>query len=177
MSLSLLQILFLINGAVILAAALLTVLSRNLIHSALWMVLSFLGVAVLYVMLGLGFFAVVQVVVYVGAIAVLILFAIMLTRRQMRDPEETLVSHWWVAGLAVVGFLALLIVVLLTVPGANTLLAPQTNGDLIRQLGRALVEPQQFGLLFEVSSLLLLITLVGAIYLAQDRSPKEGGKQ
>ena len=78
-----LQFIFIILSVITLGAALAVVTSKNLFHSALFMVLSFVGVAGLYVLLEAGFLAAVQILVYVGAIAILIIFAIMLTRRLM----------------------------------------------------------------------------------------------
>src|SRR3972149_7297725 len=72
-----------IGGALMVAAV------RNLIHAFLFLVLSFIGVAGLYLTLSADFIAVVQVLIYAGAIAVLMLFAIMLTPRSARDNSET----------------------------------------------------------------------------------------
>ncbi len=85
-----LQIIFILVAARTLGAGLMVVTARNLIHSALWLVLALFGVAVLYVLLEAGFLAVVQVVVYIGAIAILIIFAIMLTRKIAPDSRPTL---------------------------------------------------------------------------------------
>ena len=79
------QIIFIIVAAVTLVAGLSVVTSRNLIHSALWLILTLFGVAIFYVLLDAGFFAVIQVIIYIGAIAILFIFAAMLTRRVMQD--------------------------------------------------------------------------------------------
>ena len=85
------QIVFLFTAFITLAAALMVVVARNLVRSALWLVLTLFGVAVMYVLLHAGFLAVVQVVIYIGAIAILMIFAIMLTRRIAIDvgPHST----------------------------------------------------------------------------------------
>lgn len=77
------QFVFLAVAAVTLAAAFMVVSSRSLIHSALWLVLALFGVGVVYVLLNAGFFAVAQVLIYIGAIAILFIFAVMLTRKVM----------------------------------------------------------------------------------------------
>ena len=85
------QFFFLVTAAVILVSAVMTVITRKMMHSALWFVLALLGVAVIFALLEASFFAVVQVLVYVGAIAILIIFAVMLTRRgygRYRHPGE-----------------------------------------------------------------------------------------
>jgi NADH-quinone oxidoreductase subunit J len=92
-------ILFLITAVVILASAVMVVSSRNLVHAALWLVSALFGVAVLYALLNAGFLAVVQVVIYIGAIAILFIFAVMLTRREMRDTGPGLNKNWWVSAL------------------------------------------------------------------------------
>ena len=79
------QIIFLIVAALTLISAVFVVTSRNLVHAALWLVATLFGVAVIYALLNAGFIAVVQVVVYIGAIAILFIFAVMLTRKDLRE--------------------------------------------------------------------------------------------
>ena len=99
------QIIFLVVGFVTLGSALMVVTSRNLVHAALWLVSTLFGVAIIYALLNAGFLAVVQVVVYIGAIAILFIFAVMLTRKDMRDQGPQLNRNWWVGALlAVVTF-------------------------------------------------------------------------
>ncbi len=93
------QLLFIGVGAVILVAALLVVTTRNLVHAALWLIVTLFGVAILYASLDAGFLAVVQVVVYIGAIAILFIFAVMLTRRDMRDQGAQHNPGWWLGAL------------------------------------------------------------------------------
>ncbi|NMD31202.1 MAG: NADH-quinone oxidoreductase subunit J, partial [Chloroflexi bacterium] len=73
------QIIFLIVAAVTLGAALMIATSRRMMHTVLWLVLTLMGGAVLFALLQANFFSVVQVLVYIGAIAILILFGVMLT--------------------------------------------------------------------------------------------------
>src|SRR5512133_576222 len=97
------QIIFLIVGAVTLFSALMVVTARDLVHAALWLVATLFGVAVVYTLLNAGFLAVVQVVVYIGAIAILFIFAVMLTRRQSAaDTGPALNKYWWVGALLAV---------------------------------------------------------------------------
>ncbi|GAG05720.1 unnamed protein product, partial [marine sediment metagenome] len=74
------QVIFLITAVVTLGGAVMVVTVRNLIHAALWLILALFGVAVMYTLLSAPFFTVVQIVIYIGAIAILMIFAIMLTR-------------------------------------------------------------------------------------------------
>src|SRR5574340_1167440 len=89
------QIIFLVVGAVILGSALMVVTTRNLVHAALWLIVTLFGVAVLYALLNAGFLAVVQVVIYIGAIAILFIFAVMLTRMDQREGFPQLNRGWW----------------------------------------------------------------------------------
>ena len=70
------QVIFILSAALIIASALMVVTTRNLIHAALWLISTLFGVAVLFVLLEASFLAVVQVVVYIGAIAIMFIFAV-----------------------------------------------------------------------------------------------------
>ncbi len=83
-----LQVLFLAVAAVTLFSALMVVTTRKIMHAAMWLVLTLLGVAILFALLESRFFVVVQVIVYIGAIAILIIFAVMLTRRVMQETNH-----------------------------------------------------------------------------------------
>ncbi len=163
-------ILFLITAVVILASAMMVVTARNLVHAALWLIAALFGVAILFAMLNAGFLAVVQVVVYIGAIAILFIFAVMLTRREMRDTGPALNKNWGIPAL----------VSLLTFGGLAFLLSnwsgfSQASADLppdfdaVEELGTALISPNAFVLPFEVASILLVAALVGAVYIAFNR--------
>ncbi|GIS66999.1 MAG: hypothetical protein CM1200mP6_00670 [Anaerolineaceae bacterium] len=89
------QIFFFLFASATLVAAYLVVTVRNLIHAALWLVASLLGIAAIFVMLDASFMATVEVVLYIGAIAILIVFAVMLTRRVMEDVGPQRTNTWW----------------------------------------------------------------------------------
>src|SRR4030066_2370517 len=107
------QIIFIIVAVVALVAGISVVTSRNLIHAALWLILTLFGVAIFYVLLDAGFFAVIQVIIYIGAIAILFIFAAMLTRRVMQDTGPQSNTNWWlgavIAALLLVGIVFVLI--------------------------------------------------------------------
>ena len=84
------QIIFLLTAAVMVVSSLMVVTARNLVHAALWLIVSLFTVAIIFVLLEAGFLAAVQVVLYIGAIAILIIFAIMLTNRL---GEKSIDSH------------------------------------------------------------------------------------
>ncbi len=152
--------------------ALAVVLDRNLFHSALWLLVSLFGVAGLFVMLSAPFLAAVQVLVYMGAIVILIIFAIMLTRRLM-GISESVNSQWWVGAIvAVISFLVIAFVLFQAGTGTHPLLAREPISSLssqsIEQLGMALVDPSQYALPFELASLLLTGSMIGAIVIARE---------
>src|SRR5512146_3479612 len=89
------QIIFLLVALFTLGSGFMVVTTRNLVHAALWLVSTLFGVAVAYALLNAAFLAVVQVVVYIGAIAILFIFAVMLTRKDMRDQGPQLNRNWW----------------------------------------------------------------------------------
>jgi NADH-quinone oxidoreductase subunit J len=164
------QIIFLLVGLVILGAALMVVTTRNLIHAALWLIVALFGVAVLFAILNAGFLAVVQVVVYIGAIAILFIFAVMLTRRDLRDQGPQVNRGWWLSALvAALTFGGLLRILQGWGGFSNSLADLPTGFDAVNGLGEALIQPDAFVLPFEVASVLLLAALVGAVYIAFNR--------
>ena len=161
------QIIFLIVGTVTLLSALMVVTMRNLVHAALWLVATLFGVAIVYMQLNAGFLAVVQVVVYIGAIAILFIFAVMLTRRQAADTGASVNKNWWVGAIMAVATFAGLAFLLQSWSGfSKTASAIPSGFDAVSQLGDALTSPAGYVLPFEVASVLLLAALVGAVYLA-----------
>jgi NADH:ubiquinone oxidoreductase subunit 6 (subunit J) len=97
------QMLFVVIAALGLAAALGTVLARNLVHAALFLVAFFFAIACQFVLLEAEFLAALQVLIYIGAVAILLMFGIMLTRNIQGDDPSTAPSSWQLPGL-VAGF-------------------------------------------------------------------------
>lgn len=169
------QIIFLIIAVVILLASLFVVTTPKMIHAALWLILALAGVAVIFVLLQAPFFAVVQVIVYIGAIAVLFIFAVMLTRKAMQDTGSQLNRYTILAAVVCVMIFGALAGMLLSWEGSQAVLSnPFVHPDSIASLGVALTDPNSFLLPFEVASILLLAALIGAIYIGRERSSAEG---
>jgi NADH-quinone oxidoreductase subunit J len=161
------DLVFLVLVGVTLGSAILVVLGRDIIRSGLWLVLSFAGLAGVYVLLGTALLAVTQVLVYIGAIAVLILFAIMITQSKSGPARLVFQRQWWAGLLAAIVIVGLLVMsILLTAwPLAGSELIPQDARDIARNL---------FGdylFAFEIVGLLLLAAVVGGLYLAR-RDPE-----
>jgi NADH-quinone oxidoreductase subunit J len=164
---------FYILGFIAVAAALGMLLSQNAVYSALFLIMNFAVVAVYYLMLGAPFIAMAQVTVYAGAIMVLFLFVIMLLGADKLAGEDT--TKWqkplaWmlVAFFAFAGFY-LLGLKGLSSASVNTL-TPVVNGSPT-DIGFSLF--QEYLLPFEVTSILLLVAMVGAIILTKDLVTKK----
>jgi NADH-quinone oxidoreductase subunit J len=164
-----LQIIFLISAAVILVSAVMVTVTRNLVHAALWLIGTLFGVAVVFAVLEAGFLAVVQVVVYIGAIAIMFIFTVMLTRREMLDKGSQMNKRAWLAGILGVLLFASIVYMLSTWVGFNQLPTLVGDTDTLALLGNSLLLPSAYLLPFEVASVLLLAALVGAVYVASNR--------
>lgn len=161
------QIIFLIVALFTLGSALMVVTTGNLVHAALWLVSTLFGVAVIYALLNAGFIAVVQVVVYIGAIAILFIFAVMLTRKDLRDQGPQMNPNWWLGAILAVLVFAGLAFMLQGWSGFSKTAAVLPSGfDAVGLLGEQLTSPNAYVLPFEVASVLLLAALVGAVYVA-----------
>jgi NADH-quinone oxidoreductase subunit J len=167
--------LFLVLALVAIATALGMLFSKNAVYSALFLVLNFVTVAVFYLLLGAPFIAMSQVTVYAGAIMVLFLFVIMLLGAENLPTSQVLPWQKPLAGTLAFILVAEATYLLVTkARPAGTILAPENavNGmDNLRQLGMALFN--NYLLPFEVTSILLLVAMVGAIVLTK----KEKGEQ
>lgn len=169
------QVIFLIVALVTSFSAIMVVSIRNLFHAALWLILALLGVAALFALLEASFFAAVQLLVYIGAIAILIIFAIMLTRHIMTE-EETQINRLW--GLALI-FLAVVFAIIIgqisVWAGFNELLVSlnMTGQENVIRFGEALFSQQGYALPFETASVLLFAALLGGVYIAIDKKGKK----
>lgn len=170
------QIVFGILAIITLVSAFIVVTDSNLFHAAIAMMASFLGVAGFYALLGAGFMAAAQLLVYIGAISILIIFAIMMTRRMMTTTESPFNSQMGLSLIASILFCALLIITIWgarTIPevGFDTRPAPTlTDGQVLEtvpELGRLFVSADGYVLPFELVSVLLLAALVGSIVIAR----------
>ncbi|MFQ5743503.1 MAG: NADH-quinone oxidoreductase subunit J [Acidobacteriota bacterium] len=164
---------FYLLAAIILGGAVMMVSSRNLVHSVIWMVASFIGIAGLFILLEAEFVAAVQILVYAGGIVVLFLFVIMLVNLGDIQQMEYLHHQWLPAML-----LALLLVgelgFLLWAGGQQLPTNRLPAESVLRGLGG---NTQTLGMMlytdyllpFEVASVLLLVAMIGAIYLAKKK--------
>ena len=160
---------FWVLSVVTLGSALMIAFVRDLVHAVLYLVLSFLGVAGLYITLSADFVAVVQVLIYVGAISVLMLFAILLTPRSARNNAP-------VPYAAPVGVIAGLVGAVIVFASLDTewrrISDAGFSAGTARLIGSALLDP--FVLPFEVASVLLVVAMIGAIIIVRPGEEEAG---
>jgi NADH:ubiquinone oxidoreductase subunit 6 (subunit J) len=183
------QVLFVVIAAVGLAAALGTILARNLVRAALYLVAFFFTVACQFVLLEAEFLAALQVLVYIGAVAIILMFGIMLTRNIQGDDPASNPSSWRVPGLvAGLGVFLVLAFGITYQRGIGTRPAwsttderPQDDinsprglavNDMAKVAGAELMTRYLIG--FEVAGLLLTVALVGAIAVAHREEIEPG---
>jgi NADH-quinone oxidoreductase subunit J len=144
-----------------LAGAIAAACLRKLIHAALWLVVAFLGLAAFYFFLGAEFVGLVQVFVYVGAVAVLIVFTILLTRREDEDAAD----FNWAGVIVAVAVFAGLAWTILKTPSLS-LAAPTIEPLTVKRIGEVLMTGYVWPL--QCVGLLLTAALIGALVLVME---------
>lgn len=162
---------FWVVAALTIGGGLAAVLLKNLVHCALSVAVAFAGLALLFLQLDAQFAGFAQILVYIGAVAILIVFAILLTRSS-ETPAEGVFSRTWLAGLAVAAavFAVLGWAVLQAAPGLPK--AGPAPAVTVQQIGEALMG--RYVLPLEIVALLLTAALLGAVIVAMHE--KEGAK-
>ena len=158
---------FWLLAALTLGSALAVVAVRDLIRAVVLLITSFLGVAGLYITLSADFVAVVQVLIYVGAISVLLLFAVMLTPRASRDNAETFFK---IPALLLAGLVAFTIS-LVSLDTDWTVVERGGFEETASAIGEALLD--KYVLPFEMAAVLLLVAILGAIVLVHPEGTEE----
>lgn len=161
-------LIFLITAIVLVVTAILVIVQRNPVASALFLIAALCAQAILYLLLKAPFLAVIQIIVYAGAIMVLFLFVIMLLnlRRDEFGPEKRRLQRFFGILFAVILFIeigALVKLSLTGLPETSETLDPTFGGA--HQVGKLLFTDYLFP--FEVTSVLLLVAIVGAIVMAK----------
>ena len=149
-------------AAVVLVSALLAVTLKNLFHSALFLALSLVGVAGIYLFLGAEFLAAIQVLIYVGAIVTLIIFVIMLTAKISDKSIRQTNQQKFISFIVAMSIFILLSSIILKKEIVHTFIRENVK---VSDIGRELITT--YGLPFEVISVVLLIALIGAIVLSR----------
>ncbi len=163
-------IFFYLFAAMVLGGGLLTITQRSAVHSAIWLIVSLMGVAGLFLLQKAEFLFAVQIVLYVGGIMVLFLFVIMLVNLDQAAKQRQFNRQWWIA-LACVAAVGAEIFYFMR-KGANAFQiarpagVPATEGNT-EVLANVLFS--EYLLPFEVASILLLVAVVGGVVMAEKR--------
>lgn len=140
---------------------------RNLLHAVVFLVLAFVGMAGIFITLSADFLAVAQILIYAGAVSILLVFAVMLTPLADRNNANSL---FVLPGVAVAGGFATIVALVAVATDWNVLadedLGYRSFATTIADIGQALLGP--YVLAFEVASVLLLAALIGAIVLVRE---------
>ena len=164
------EVTFWILSTVAVVGALFAVRLRNLVHGVFSLLVFFAALAGLFLLLMAEFIAAVQVLVYIGAVGILLLFAIMLTERVTCDDARRVSSRGWFWGLAA----AIAVFVVLLLPAIQQTDLPKIAQPVkpsAEKLGKQLMNP--YAVTLEVLALLLTAALIGAVANAQGGKPKE----
>lgn len=155
---------FWLIAIITLGSALMMVLNKNIFHSALYMIVTFIGVAGMYVLLQADFMAAVQILVYAGAIAIFIVFGVMLTQRGNMKQTNLFSKSAAMAGLVSLALIVInAIMVFRTKWSVSTATPPEDTVDQIAELMFTdMLIP------FEVAAVLLLVALLGAVIIAKE---------
>jgi NADH-quinone oxidoreductase subunit J len=166
------SIVFWLVSALTVAGALAAVLLKNLVHCALALTIAFAGLAMLFLQLDAQFAGFAQILVYIGAVAILVVFAILLTRSSETPKDGGVFSRTWGAGLAIAAAVFALIgwAVLQSQPGLPHEAGVPTVS--VKQIGNALMG--RYVLSLEIVALLLTAALIGAVIVAMHE--KDGAK-
>ena len=161
---SITEILFWILSAVAVLAALMMITSRNPVYSVLWLIITFFCISGHYILLNAQFLAIVNIIVYAGAIMVLFLYVLMLM--DLKKDNEPQKNKW----LKIIGAVAggsLLLVLIAALRNTEKQMAELNTGDigLVENLGRVLFT--EYVVPFEISSILFLSAMVGAVVLGK----------
>ena len=157
-------LLFYLFAGISLLGAVSIIISKNLLHNALFLLLSLLGVAGVYVFAGADFMAVSQIMVYVGGVLVLLLFGVMYTNKKRADMMQVGLGRNWQGLLVGGGFAALLCYAIANASWLPSASDAASLGNTTPTLGISLMTTHI--LAFEAVAILLLLALIGAINIA-----------
>ncbi|MCQ2091259.1 MAG: NADH-quinone oxidoreductase subunit J [Fibrobacter sp.] len=164
------DIAFYVVAFVMVATAICTVAVKNILQSAVFLIFSFVGTTVLYLLLHAEFNALAQIMVYIGGVVIFVIFTILLTSHLGEDAFSTKIPRYFAAFIISIAFVAIMVKCLLPAQGLVTTAATAPEGFAslkalsVRLLGYG---ADGFILPFEIVSILLLATLIGAITIAR----------
>ncbi len=154
-----------------LGGALLTVTRRNAVLSAIWLIVSLLGVAGLFLLLGAEFLFAAQIIVYIGGITLLFLFVIMLVNLDAAAGVRQFRRSW--PALAIAGAALAAELITLLVRGQMPATAPAANAVTGNTEALSSVLFSQYLVAFELASIVLLVAIVGSVWMGQHREDRD----
>ena len=166
-------IFFYLFAGVCIASAIMVVTARNPVHSVLFLILAFVNAAGLFVLLGAEFLAMILIVVYVGAVAVLFLFVVMMLDVDFAELRQGFLSYLPIGALIGAVLLAELLIVVggwTIAPGTGHAAAAASNVSNTQALG--LVLYTKYVYFFEAAGLILLVAMIGAIVMTLQHKPQ-----
>jgi NADH-quinone oxidoreductase subunit J len=169
-------IFFYVFAGVCIASAIMVVTARNPVHSVLFLILAFVNAAGLFVLLGAEFLAMILIVVYVGAVAVLFLFVVMMLDVDFAELRRDFLNYLpigFLVGVILLAELVFVVVASVIKPGlAKSITAPIPTGDgMSNTLALGLVLYTRYVYFFEAAGVILLIAMIGAIVLTLQHKP------
>ncbi|WP_263357397.1 NADH-quinone oxidoreductase subunit J family protein [Acidicapsa ligni] len=168
-----LSVVFLLIALVTVAGALAAALLRNLVHCALSLTVTFAGLALMYLQLDAQFAGFAQILVYIGAVAILVVFAILLTRGAGTQMHQAYSSSWLLGLVIAAAVFALLAwAVMKSLPSAVATATPVVS---VKSIGYALMG--NYVLPLEIVAVLLTVALLGAVIVAMPDVRRKGGVQ
>jgi NADH-quinone oxidoreductase subunit J len=165
---------FYVFSAILIACSTMVVLSRNPVHSVFFLILAFFNAAALFVLLGAEFLAMILVIVYVGAVAVLFLFVVMMLDVDFTELKKGALRYLPLGAAVGVALLAELILVgrIWMIPSAaGSALASATPAHVTNTAALGLILYTQYVYYFQTAGLVLLVAMIGAIVLTLRRRP------
>ena len=165
---------FYVFSAILIACSAMVVLSRNPVHSVFFLILAFFNAAALFVLLGAEFLAMILVIVYVGAVAVLFLFVVMMLDVDFTELKKGVLKYLPLGAAVGVALLAELILVgkVWTIPAAaGSALGSATPAHMTNTAALGMILYTQYIYYFQTAGLVLLVAMIGAIVLTHRRRP------
>ncbi|MEL6239201.1 MAG: NADH-quinone oxidoreductase subunit J [Pseudomonadota bacterium] len=171
---------FYLFASIVIASAVMVIMSRNPVHSVLWLILAFFNAAGLMVLVGAEFIAMLLVIVYVGAVAVLFLFVVMMLDIDFAAMRAGFIRNFPL-GIVIAAILLAELMLAVGAYGAGGVQLGEADGTAVAQAGQSNIEAigallyGRYILLFEIAGIILLVAMIGAIVLTH-RDPKPGAR-
>jgi NADH-quinone oxidoreductase subunit J len=163
------QLVFYLFATILVLSSVMVISARNSVHSVLFLILSFFTAAALFILLGAEFIAMLLIIVYVGAVAVLFLFVVMMLNINFAEMQKNFVQYLPV-GLAVAAVILTELVIVITKTkvgeGAVSAAATKTPTDITNTEALGMLLYTHYAFIFELAGLILLVAMVGAIVLS-----------